>query len=290
MKYNLLRKLIRRFIVFTILLVICPILLFYYSRNIEPKLLDVNQLVIESKSVSNELDGFKIVQFSDTHLGSDYSLTQLQGLVENINDQNPDLIVFTGDLIDNSAIYKEKNEISPILMQLKATYGKYAIYGNHDVGGAGKTVYSQVLTNAEFTILENASKTIQLKDGHEFSIIGLDDYLLGKPNPKNAFKKINKNAFSILLVHEPDIANRLNEYPIDVQLSGHSHGGQVKLPFHKAIYTPPLATKYTEGLYEIKKSLKPMKLYVNRGIGTTRLPVRFFSQPELSVFTLRSLK
>ncbi|MEH6937816.1 metallophosphoesterase, partial [Bacillus sp. JJ664] len=137
------------------LLLICPILLFYYSRNIEPKLLDVNQFVIESKSVSSELDGFKIVQFSDTHLGSDYSLPQLQGLVENINNQNPDLIVFTGDLIDNSALFKERNEISPILMQLKATYGKYAIYGNHDVGGAGKTVYSQVLVNADFTILEN---------------------------------------------------------------------------------------------------------------------------------------
>lgn len=290
MKYNILRKLIRRLIVLALLLLICPILMIYYSKSIEPKLLDMNQYTISSKFVSKKMEGLKIVQFSDTHLGSDYSLEQLQNLVEKINEQNPDLIVFTGDLIDNSSLYREINNISPILKQLQAKYGKYAIYGNHDVGGAGKRVYANVLTNSDFTILENEHKTITLDDKSVLSIVGLDDYLLGKPNPQEAFTNVQKNSFTLLLAHEPDIADRLTDYPIDLQLSGHSHGGQVKLPFHQAIYTPPLATKYTEGLYEISKSFKPMTLYVNRGIGTTRIPVRFFSVPEISVFRLESGK
>jgi len=288
MKYNTLRKLIRRLIVFMFLLIICPISVFSYSRSIEPKLLDMNQIEIKSKSVSKNIEGFKIVQFSDTHLGDNFSLDQLQHLVDKINDQNPDLIVFTGDLIDNSNRYDETNQIHPILNQLHAKYGKYAIYGNHDVGGAGKRVYSNVLAHSGFTLLENSNVTIPFKDHDTLSIVGLDDYLLGRPNPQKAFANVQKDSFTLLLAHEPDIANRLNDYPVDLQLSGHSHGGQVKLPFHKAIYTPPLAIDYTEGLYEIHNSLKPMSLYVNRGIGTTRLPIRFFSLPEISVFTLKS--
>ncbi|WP_088041847.1 metallophosphoesterase [Bacillus sp. EAC] len=288
MKYNILRKLIRRLIVFMFLLIICPISVFSYSRSIEPKLLDMNQIEIKSKSVSKSIAGFKIVQFSDTHLGDNFSLDQLQHLVDKINDQKPDLIVFTGDLIDNSNRYDETNQIHPILKQLHAKYGKYAIYGNHDVGGAGKRVYSNVLASSGFKVLENSNVTIPFKDHHTLSIVGLDDYLLGRPDPQKAFANVQKNSFTLLLAHEPDIAKRLNDFPIDLQLSGHSHGGQVKLPFHKAIYTPPLAIDYTEGLYEIHNSLKPMSLYVNRGIGTTRLPIRFFSLPEISVFTLKS--
>ncbi|PEJ57191.1 metallophosphoesterase [Bacillus sp. AFS002410] len=285
MKYILFRKLIRRLIVFILILLIFPIMIYSYSKSIEPKMLDLNQISISSKSVTKSMEGLKIVQFSDSHLGEHFSLKQLKNVVNQINKQKPDIIVFTGDLIDNSSIYNKIDQIPSILQQLKAKYGKYAIYGNHDVGGAGKKISSAVFVNSGFTVLENNNVKIKLKN-IEMNIIGLDDYLLGRPNPTEAFKDIDKNAFNLLLVHEPDVADRLKEYPIDLQLSGHSHGGQVKLPFHEAIYTPPLANIYTEGLYELKEHVKPMSLYVNRGIGTTRIPFRFFSVPELTVFTL----
>lgn len=286
MNYNIFRMLIRSLIVFTLILLIFPIMIYSYSKNIEPKMLDLNHVTISSKSVSNEMNGLKIVQFSDSHLGTYFSLKQLQDIVAKINKQNPDIIVFTGDLIDNSALYDKIDQVPSVLQQLKAKHGKYAIYGNHDVGGAGKKITSSVLINSGFTILENKQIEINLDKHSKINIIGLDDYLLGRPNPSEAFKNVQNNAFNLLLVHEPDVADRLKEYPIDLQLSGHSHGGQVKLPFHEAIYTPPLAKIYTEGLYELKNHLKPMSLYVNRGIGTTRLPFRFFSVPEISVFTL----
>ncbi|PGS49373.1 metallophosphoesterase [Bacillus sp. AFS041924] len=286
MNYNIFRKLIRSLIVFTLILLIFPIMIYSYSKNIEPKMLDLNHVTISSKSVSNEMNGLKIVQISDSHLGTYFSLKQLQNIVAKINKQNPDIIVFTGDLIDNSALYDKIDQIPSVLHQLKAKHGKYAIYGNHDVGGAGKRITSSVLINSGFTILENKQIEINLDEHSKLNIIGLDDYLLGRPNPSEAFKNVQNNAFNLLLVHEPDVADRLKEYPIDLQLSGHSHGGQIKLPFHEAIYTPPLAKIYTEGLYELKNHLKPMSLYVNRGIGTTRLPFRLFSVPEISVFTL----
>ncbi|ODG93258.1 MULTISPECIES: metallophosphoesterase [Bacillaceae] len=286
MKYTIFRRIVRRLIVFTLILLIFPIILYSYSKSIEPKMLDVNQITITSNSVSKQMEGFKIVQFSDSHLGAHYTLKQLNNVVDQINNQNPDLIVFTGDLIDNSAIYNKIDQIPAVLQQLKAKYGKYAIYGNHDVGGAGKKISASVFIKSGFTVLENEQKEIVLKDHSKLNIIGLDDYLLGRPNPAKAFKSIRKNAFNLLLVHEPDVAERIKEFPVDLQLSGHSHGGQVKLPFHEAIYTPPLATIYTEGLYKINHHIKPLNLYVNRGIGTTRLPFRFFSVPEISVFTL----
>ena len=287
MKHNIGRLIIRRLIVCTFILLICPTAIYAYSKDIEPKSLDINYFDIKTSNVSKGMEGLKIVQFSDTLIGEHFSLEQLQNLVIKINKQKPDIIVFTGDLIDNSAKFKSTTSISPILKQLKATYGKYAIYGNHDVGGRGRWIYSNILSKSGFKILDNTSKTITLKDHSKLSIVGLDDYLLGRPNPNKAFSNVPLNTFTLLLVHEPDVSDRLYEYPIDLQLSGHSHGGQVKMPFIGTLYTPPLAEKHTEGFYKIKNKFKPMILYVNRGIGTTRLPFRFLSKPELTVFTLK---
>lgn len=88
-------------------------------------------------------------------------------------------------------------------------------------------------------------------------------------------------------MHEPDVVNQVLKYPVDFQISGHSHGGQVKLPFLGPIITTSLANQYVEGLYSLKGETKPLQLYVNRGIGTTRMPLRFLSKPELSVFSLK---
>ncbi len=95
-----------------------------------------------------------------------------------------------------------------------------------------------------------------------------------------------ENVFKILLSHAPDLADQTIQYGVEWQLSGHSHGGQIKIPFVGALVTPPFAEKYTEGFYQINKLGKSLSLYVNRGIGTTRLPFRFLSKPEITVFRL----
>ena len=183
--------------------------------------------------------------------------------------------------------FKEPEQIAPILAKLSAPLGKYYIYGNHDHGGYGSDLYRNIMEDARFTLLKNEAKPIQQIDGSGIYIIGIDDAMLGRPDLAAAYKQVTRDVFTLLLSHAPDLADRAAHYPIHWQLSGHSHGGQVKIPFFGALVTPPYARKYPEGLYSIGKS-SLLKLYVNRGLGTTRLPFRFMAKPELTVFTLKA--
>lgn len=260
---------------------------YFYANRIEPNLLDVNNQQMQHPFIPRSFDGIKIVQFSDTHLGFQYNLNQFEKLVKKINNLKPDLIFFTGDLIDEPNKYPEINQLVPILQQLKAPLGQYCIFGNHDHGGYGSDIYRNIMETANFTVLLNESKPIKLKNGSQIYLIGIDDAMLGQPDLKLALNQVPNNMFKLLLSHAPDLAETAVQYQIHWQLSGHSHGGQVKIPFVGALVTPPFARVYTEGLYTIGES-SPLTLYVNRGIGTTRLPFRFMARPELTIFTLKS--
>ncbi|GIP25083.1 metallophosphoesterase [Paenibacillus sp. J23TS9] len=275
------------FILFAALLLLTAGSIYYYARQIEPNLLRIEKVKIITPSVTADLNGMRIIQISDLHLGEFYSLDKLRNLVTRINSLKPDLVVFTGDLIDNFSQYRNSGKVAPILKQIKATLGKYAVYGNHDQGGGGKHQYLRLMSDSGFKVLVNENKVLNVGRS-KLNIAGLDDFLLGSPDLKSTFKQVDPDSFDLLLVHEPDVADRLGSYPVDLQLSGHSHGGQVRLPGYGSLYTPPLAHKYTEGLYTFyRQSRKPSYLYVNRGIGTTRLPFRFDSIPELTLLTLQ---
>ena len=257
---------------------------YVYANQIEPSMLETNILEIKHPLIPKDFSGKRIVQFSDTHLGFQYNLSQFKKLINKINSLNPDLIFFTGDLMDEPNRYQQIHKIVPLLQQLKAPLGKYCIFGNHDHGGYGSDIYRNVMETSHFTLLLNESRQIKLKDGSLVFLVGVDDAMLGKPDINLALKHVPFSQFKILLSHAPDLADLATQYNIHWQLSGHSHGGQVKLPFFGALIRPPFAEKYPEGLYSIGSM--PLKLYVNRGIGTTRLPFRFMAKPELTVFTL----
>ena len=258
---------------------------YVYANQIEPSMLDTNMLELKHPLIPKSFSGKRIVQFSDTHLGFQYNHSQFKKLIHKINSLNPDLILFTGDLMDEPNRYQQIHKIVPLLQQLKAPLGKYCIYGNHDHGGYGSEIYRNVMESAQFTILLNDSRPILLKDGSSIYLVGVDDAMLGKPDIPLALTHVPYSKFKILLSHAPDLADLASKYNIHWQLSGHSHGGQVKLPFFGALIRPPFAEKYPEGYYSI--GTKPLSLYVNRGIGTTRLPFRFMAKPELTVFTLQ---
>lgn len=260
---------------------------YYYAREIEPKLLEINYQKVSNKSIPQSFNDFKIVQFSDTHLGFQYNLNQLKTLVKKINQLHPDIIFFTGDLMDVPNKYSQVNQIIPILKELHAPFGKYSVYGNHDHGGYGSDIYKSVMEQANFTILLNSHFQLRVRDDSSIYIIGIDDPMLGRPDLKMAVNRIPSNSYKILLSHAPDLADEAATFNIHLQLSGHSHGGQIKIPFVGALVKAPYAEKYDEGFYKIGDD-SPLTLYVNRGIGTTRLPFRFFSRPELTVFTLIS--
>jgi uncharacterized protein len=262
---------------------------YLYANRIEPSLLDIQELQIKHPLIPNSFDGIKMIQFSDTHLGFQYNLHQFNQLVKKINSLKPDIILFTGDLMDEPNQYTEINKLMPILKKLQAPLGKYCIFGNHDHGGYGSDIYRNIMETTDFSLLLNDSAPIKLSDGSIIYLLGIDDAMLGNPNLPLTLKNVPKNSFKILLSHAPDLAETASLYPVQWQLSGHSHGGQIKIPFLGALVTPPFGQIYPEGLYSIGEH-NPLSLYVNRGIGTTRLPFRFMSKPELTVFTLKSEK
>ncbi|WHY79161.1 metallophosphoesterase [Neobacillus sp. WH10] len=259
---------------------------YLYAHRIEPSLLDIQEQQIKHPLIPKSFEGIKMVQFSDTHLGFQYTLSQFKKLAAKINDLKPDIILFTGDLMDEPNKYTEINNLLPILEKLHAPLGKYCIFGNHDHGGYGSEIYRNIMETTNFNVLLNESIPIKLKDGSSIYLLGIDDAMLGSPDLPLALKKVPDNRFTLLLSHAPDLADSAMQYPIHWQISGHSHGGQVKIPFIGALVKPPFAQKYPEGLYSIGEE-NPLTLYVNRGIGTTRLPFRFLAKPELTIFTLK---
>ncbi len=262
---------------------------YLYANKIEPSLLGIEHIHITHSLIPKSFDGTRIVQFSDTHLGFQYSLKQLKKLTNQINELKPDLIFFTGDLMDEPNKYTEINQLAQILEELHAPLGKFCIFGNHDHGGYGSDLYRKIMETANFTMLLNQSQAVKLMDGSRIYLLGIDDAMLGHPDLPSALKNVPKHHFIILLSHAPDLADDALQYPIHWQISGHSHAGQVKIPFFGALITPPFGQKYPEGLYTLGAE-NQLRLYVNRGIGTTRLPFRFLAKPELTVFTLESKK
>lgn len=262
---------------------------YFYAGRIEPELLAIHKQKISHYGIPQGFQDFRIIQFSDTHLGFQYSLEQLTKLVSKINTLKPDLLFFTGDLLDEPNKYTEVDKVIGILRKLQAPFGKFAVYGNHDHGGYGSDIYKNMMEQSGFTLLKNHSKQIKLGNKESIYVLGIDDAMLGRPDIQAALKNVPNDAYKILLSHAPDLADIAAGFNIQLQISGHSHGGQIKIPFFGALVKPPFAEKYYEGLYTIGTE-KPLTLYVNRGLGTTRLPFRFMSSPELTIYQLEQKK
>jgi predicted MPP superfamily phosphohydrolase len=256
-----------------------------YARYIEPHQLEINRYNINSPLIPKGFNEIKILQFSDTHIGHYYNKEHFKELITAINEQEADMVFFTGDLIDAPDLYENPSQLIPLLSAINAPLGKFSIYGNHDHGGYGTESYKQIMEQSGFELLVNSSTSISINE-ESITIAGLDDYMLGRPDFEQTLRPIPEGEYTILLAHEPDVAKISHSYPVHLQLSGHSHGGQIKLPLYGAIVTPPYANDYVEGFYEIGSI--PLILYVNRGLGTTRVPLRFLSKPEISIFTLKS--
>ncbi|MBU3103757.1 metallophosphoesterase [Clostridium gasigenes] len=264
-------------------LMLLGVIIGVYSTYIEGKLLTSKKYGIEVNK--NWKENIKVVQFTDTQLGEFFSLDQLQKVVDRINSEKADIVVFSGDLIDNASKYEDLYKISGVLAQIQASKGKYAIYGNHDYGGGAVRYYNEIMEESGFKILVNESDKIEL-ESTTINIFGLDDALMGDYNKEETMGGISNKDVNLLLIHEPDLIDDFKEYPIDLALAGHSHGGQVYIPFYGPIKTTALAEKYTKGFYKIHNENKG-KLYVNSGLGNTKVPFRLFNIPQITVINLK---
>lgn len=273
-------RMVRKIIIWAILFVS---LLGIYTTYIER-----NLLIIKRHNVTINKGGeekLKVVQITDIHLGEFYNLNQLEKVVKKINGLDADIVIFTGDLIDNASTYNEIDNIAEVLKEIKCKTGKYAIYGNHDYGGGAVRYYEDIMNKGGFEVLKNEGTTIGFKDKH-IKFFGADDGLMGKQNLDKTMSRINKKSINLLLLHEPDLVKKYSNYPVDLVLSGHSHGGQIYIPFYGPLKKNVLSEKYTKGFYKLN-NIRETKIYVNSGLGNTKVPFRLFNIPQISVFNLK---
>ncbi|MFB9972555.1 metallophosphoesterase [Allobacillus sp. SKP2-8] len=259
---------------------------YYYAHEIEPRWVNIVRNDIKSERIPKSFEGFRLLQLTDTHIGFNYGMKELDDLIQTIGELDPDLILFTGDLIDDPSTISNQQyaKIIDKLSEIQARHGKYWIYGNHDHGGYGTEKIAQVMSSAGFQLLKNETTKIQKNEDY-INLSGLDDILLGNPEITQLIDQSEQDRFNILLSHEPDFADTTKNFPFDVQLSGHSHGGQIQLPIIGYIITPILGEKYVEGSFTLGE--RPLQLFVSKGLGTTRLPFRFLCRPEINLYTLR---
>jgi hypothetical protein len=208
-----------------------------------------------------------------------------------VNNLRPDLIVLTGDFV-SVPVFSESEEsklkaasaaepCARLLRQMQAPHGLWAVLGNHDFY-SNPNVVANALRDHGIQVLANQSVAIEAS-GARFWLAGIKDVLGGGAKLDQALRPIPANEATILLAHEPDYADVVARHPVDLQLSGHSHGGQVRIPLLGPLYLPEMARKYPWGLFRIG----PLTLYTNPGLGTLGIPVRWNCPPEITLLTLR---
>lgn len=254
---------------------------------VEPDLPKVVRQEIALRRWPERMDGFTIALLSDFHYDPYFSVHPIRAAVGMVNELRPDLIVLTGDFVSISlfgnsvASAADADPCAQLLRQMRAPHGLWAVMGNHDAGTDVNRVIG-ALRDSGIHVLRNQSAPIE-KDGSRFWLGGVDDVLERTADLSATLHGISSDEATVLLAHEPDYADYVASHLVDLQLSGHSHGGQMRIPFLPPLYLPELARKYVAGRYQIRE----LALYTNRGIGTVEIPVRLNCPPEITLLTLR---
>jgi len=257
----------------------------YYTMELEPSWVEVTQVEIPLGSLPKAFDGYRIAQISDIHIGGWMDREKLAHVVERVLEQKPDLVVMTGDYVIgrswNLSIEYAAQDFIEVITPLTQAHKVLGVMGNHD-HWTDPVRARAMLVRAGVLELQNDVHRIS-KDGESLYIAGVDDISEGKQCLELVEEKLPDGAHTILLAHEPDYATETSEKgKFMLQLSGHSHGGQVVIPFFGPPILPRWARRYPAGLYQLGQ----MYLYTCRGVGMTEPFVRFNCRPEVAIFTL----
>jgi uncharacterized protein len=259
---------------------------FFDGLFIEPKHPIARHVDIRLPRLPEQFHGFRIAQISDIHFGPYMGRRGLERVLSVARPFNPDLLVLTGDFVSHPlgrthgrAGALNAEPCADVLTQWKGC-PMAAVLGNHDHWNDPQIV-AGALRERRIPLLNNAAYPLE-REGKRLWIVGVDDPISRAADLPQALRNVPGSEMTVLLAHEPDYADYVSRFPIDLQLSGHSHGGQVRLPGMGAIVLPRMATKYPMGLYQIGK----MQLYTNVGVGVVTPPVRFNCPPEVTCVTL----
>jgi len=239
----------------------------------------VENIKIKTSKFSEDLKNIKIIQISDIHVGPTIKRDTIESLVKRVNDLNPDIIAITGDLVDGSVL-QLREDVAP-LKDLKSKLGTFFVTGNHEYY-SGAISWIKELNNLGIKTLLNESLVLKI-NSTKILLSGVTDYKAGRiipeheTNPEACLMNQPECDFKILLAHQPKSIFRSSKLGFDLQLSGHTHGGQY-FPGNILIY---LFQEYVAGLYKHENTW----LYVNRGTGYWGPPIRTANRPEISSIT-----
>lgn len=250
-----------------------------YATAVEPDWIELRRIRLGLRRLSSAFRGYRLVQISDIHIDG-WMRERLPGIVRLINEQRPDLVAITGDFVTNRP-RRYAAALVEALTPLRARDGVVGVLGNHDHWSSASTVRA-IMKDSGIVEIGNRVHTVRRGDA-SLHVAGVDDYLVHADRLDRVLERLPAEGAAVLLVHEPDYADvSAATGRFDLQISGHSHGGQIRLPLLGAPYLPRYARKYPMGLYRVGE----MFHYTNRGLGMLGPHVRLNCRPEVTVFTL----
>lgn len=262
----------RRIVKILFLFIIILFLLFLYARYINTTGLVVKEMAVIDEAMNEAYNGLKIVQFSDIHYGRTTHQDDMEKLVQSINELNPDILIFTGDLFDSDKISDEDTKLmSKYLSKLQARLFKFAVIGDYDQ--QYMDTYHLIMSDSGFTILDNTSKLVYDNALEPINFVGLT-------STSDIQSLYDNDYFTITIMHQPDMIQDLPNS--NIVFAGHSLGGQIKIPFIGGIIKKDGARTYLNDYYKVDD----MQLYISNGIGTENFSFRLFNKPSITLYRL----
>ena len=271
-----------------IFIVIIITMIFLYAKYIGIKGIEVKEYKVESNILSENFSGVKIVHFSDLLYKSTINDEDVLELVDKINLLKPDIVVFTGDLVNKNIKLNEKEREFLInsLSNINVTIGKYAIYGDYDF----EYEYDDIMSKSDFIILDNEYEEIFYKTNESIYLVGLPSSIKENIYMNDAFKFYDENnrKYVIVLIHDGNTIRYIDEsnYEVDLILGGHSLNGSIVLPFYGGLFKDKYSYKYVNNYY----SKGITNIYISSGLGTNDYKYRFNNKPSFNLYRLISLK
>ena len=269
------KKIVLNIIKIIILIIVLFILFFFINKYINTGIIEVSEHRIINEKIPDNFNGIKIIQVSDIKYGSNINNDDIKKLVKIINERKPDIVLYTGNLIDDEYKLdsKEREKIINSLQKIDASLGKYAVYGDED-----KEDFMTIMNQSGFTILNNSKDFIYNEGNTPITLVGLDIY--SKSNLNEAFKDINNSFYTIVIANSDYYVDDLIKFKPNLVLVGGNSNGYIRLPGIGGLIRGE--HKYTNSYYE----KEGIKIYVSSGIGTDNIGIRFNNLPSINFFRI----
>lgn len=256
-----------------------------YSRFVGVTGLNTNEVLINA-NVSTGYDGLKVVHFSDLHYKKVITEKRVKELVKEINKIDADIVIFTGDLLDEDykLTNKDINFLIEQLSSINTKYGAFAIMGDNDY--SNEEVVYNIYIQSNFTLLNGKSSIVYNENNEKIYIGGIDSYIKNKADV-NILTEYNDITYKIILVHEPDYIDEILKVIPDANLilSGHSMNGSMNIPGIKKLLLPKYAKKYYKPYYKVNNT----DIYISNGIGVDKINFRLFNTPSINLYRIKKV-